>query len=123
MRSLNSFDILKEFQRLIMKLALFIFILGLVPISKTLLMFLTYIKDYYVFIQFNSILQCSGFGLKCQVCSGDKGLCKSTSVNGTIDNGKSKECPEGEICHFRRIKGRAEFEGKCKRFHHDVNTF
>ena len=118
MRSWTSFDILKEFQRLIMKLALFIFILGLVPISKTLLMFLTYIKDYYVFIQFHSILQCSGFGLKCQVCSGKKGLCKSTS-----DNGESKECPEGEICHFRRIKGRAEVESECKGFNHDVNTF
>ena len=49
------------------------------------------------YVNFN----CSGFGLKCQVCGGSGlGLCESKS-----DNGKSQECQEGH-CLFVTLNGK-----------------
>ena len=42
-------------------------------------------------------LNCSGSGLKCQVCGNDgSGVCSSDA-----DNGESMECPEGlDVCYY-----------------------
>ena len=52
-------------------------------------------------------MNCSGFGLKCQVCSGPNGLCQDFT-----DNGVSQECSGGlNACAF--LQENTDFSRSC----------